>query len=377
MGKVLASNSPEVYGWKVVLADLARERGDLERANDLLDDACDWAQSRDATEYLCWAAVIRAKIVLAEGQQEIFEAEDERLARARDAIEEGLLIARECGYGLHHIDLLTLRARVQLLRGDAEGADGAERDARTALYGLEKVDADADWYAADPFDGDSSENERGVFPPKKSGWPALLAATHPECKYAWGEGDALQVLAEALLLQVYLQHGRDRFSPKKIDTDLELITQACQALDVCRKQRERIRDPKAHETTAWQVQLNSHILISQELKTAVRFGAKRQRELESQAEDTEDETDIEHERDDANQDDRFAARTVAGIAKEIGWDRSLKQLYKYLQAIQEDDDLSARAKKKGLTMDGGIHALEKDYSSGLTEWLHENVKPKR
>ncbi|MCP4662119.1 MAG: hypothetical protein GY856_42495, partial [bacterium] len=137
----------------LVLTDLARERADLDAARELLAAAHDWAIARDAKEPLCWAAVVRAKIALNELRG---PTPEQALKAARDAIEDGLRIARDCGYGIYHIDLLLLRAQVALCEGRA---DDAERDVRVAL-------------------------EEGVRPAVDSGLPALLAATDPECGYA-------------------------------------------------------------------------------------------------------------------------------------------------------------------------------------------------
>lgn len=87
---------------------------------------------------------------------------------ARDAVEDGLRIARDCGFWLYHIDLMILRGRVALAEGDVAGA----RDAVEVAL------------------------SRGVRPPEDSGLPVLLAATDPECGYAWGEEDGRALLAE-------------------------------------------------------------------------------------------------------------------------------------------------------------------------------------
>ena len=142
----------------LVLADLARERQDLDAARQLLDTAHEWAVARDAKEPLCWASKVRAKIAL--------DVHDWKAAR--DAVEDGLRIARDCGFGLYHIDLMILRARVALVEGDVASA----RDAvEVALF-------------------------HGVRPAEDSGLPVLLAATDPECGYIWGEEDGRALLAE-------------------------------------------------------------------------------------------------------------------------------------------------------------------------------------
>ena len=143
---------------------------------------------------------------------------------ARTAIEEGLRIARECGFGIYHVDLLLERARLHLVTGDAQAA---ESDVRTAL-----------------FDGHS--------PPPETGLPTLLAATDPECGYAWGEALGRHLLAEALLLQAAQSLRRETFVPAQFDQLPEevrgLIEGARRELDRCRELRARIQDPKVRET---------------------------------------------------------------------------------------------------------------------------------
>ena len=94
------------------------------------------------------------------------------------ALESGLKIARDCGYGLYHIDLLLERARLHLLRGDV-GA--ALHDVEVAL-------------------GDEAGGG-GIPANEAAGQPELLAARHPACGYAWPVPFGLQLRAEALLLQ--------------------------------------------------------------------------------------------------------------------------------------------------------------------------------
>ena len=235
---------------RLVLADLARERDDLAEARELLAQAQDWAVARDAREVLCWAALVRARIALDEAvaEQRISNTEhrmsnvEVKREEARTAVEEGLRIARECGYGIFHIDLLVERARVALLMGDAKAT---EADARVAL-------------------------DEGVHPPEETGLPELLAATDRECGYAWGEGDARHLLAEALLLRAAQALGRADFAPARFD-DLptavrECIDAAREQLTVCRELRQRIQDPKAAQTEALLDELAGGVLTSYPLE---------------------------------------------------------------------------------------------------------------
>ena len=79
------------------------------------------------------------------------------LTTTESSITEGLKIARDCGYGIFHIDLLLEQARVHLQRGNPQSALD---DLRLAL-------------------------DDGIKANDETGQPELLAANHEECGYAW------------------------------------------------------------------------------------------------------------------------------------------------------------------------------------------------
>jgi hypothetical protein len=127
---------------RLILSDLHREAGDLAQAETVLASAHDWAVARDAKEVLCWSALVQARIELARlgerhGASRRSEsgltsppAPDPRLAPCGSHLRDGLKIARDCGFGLYHIDLLLARARLHLLSGEPQAALD---DLRTAL----------------------------------------------------------------------------------------------------------------------------------------------------------------------------------------------------------------------------------------------------
>jgi len=217
----------------LVLADLARERHDLDAARQLLDAAHEWAIARDAKEPLCWAALVRARL----------EPSHEEAHRA---IEDGLRIARDCGFGIFHVDLLLERARRALDEGDADAA---------------LADVDATLFA-------------GVRPPEESGLPKLLAATDPECGYAWGEAEGRHLRGEALLVRAARTLGRSDFAPARfgeLPEDVRaLVDEARRELEACRRLREKIQDPKVAATADVLAQLDGGVLTRRPLAPAVR-----------------------------------------------------------------------------------------------------------
>jgi len=209
----------------LLLAGLARARGDLASARELQHQAQEWAVARDAKEPLAWAAWERGSIALADARCKADGPDGPETVRclreARHAVAVGLRIARECGFGIFYIDLLLLRAAIALEEGDAVGA---ESNARIAL-------------------------ERGEEPPVECGQPRLLAAIDPDCGYAWGEGLARHLLAEALLLQAAQRQGRGDFSPDRPAADIQaFLNEAHDQLTACRTIRERIQDPALEAT---------------------------------------------------------------------------------------------------------------------------------
>jgi hypothetical protein len=234
-----------------LLADLARRSGDLAGARALLGKAQDWALARDARELLCWAALVRGRIAVAEalGPGDAGPTPPQPPAETSSAVEEGLRIARGDGYAVAHIDLLVLRGTTCLLRGDWESA---EQDARTALFGQAPPAGGAGPYEGLPLDETSPPRRRGIYPPLESGLPDLLAATNPACGYAWGEADALQLLAEALLLHAAQLLGRPTILPARRD-DLPpdvrtLLGEGQKHLERCLDLRRHIRSGKRADT---------------------------------------------------------------------------------------------------------------------------------
>jgi hypothetical protein len=186
----------------------------------LQQQAEQWSVARNAREPLCWALWERGSIAIA-GARRTADGpggpETKRcLGEARHAADEGMRIARACGFGIFHIDLLLLRAEIALEEGDATATIV---DARTALV-------------------------TGHTSPLESGQPRLFAAGDPECSYAWGVAQAHHLLAEALFHQTAQQLGRPDVNISRPPAEiLPLLTEASGHLDACRKMRACIQDP--------------------------------------------------------------------------------------------------------------------------------------
>jgi hypothetical protein len=206
-------------------------------SNDLWTQARDWALARDAKEVLCWSYLVEAQHALAshdrvplappvpnpKGQAAIeASGTQNHLSAARTALESGLKIARDCGFGLYHIDLLLEQARLHLLRGDA-GA--ALADVELAL-------------------------DTGVPANEETGQPELLAANHEACGYAWAIPAGLQLRAEAQLLQAAQLIGEPNYKPRSRKTPPEardLIKQAKSNLQKAMRRWKKLRDPEPTE----------------------------------------------------------------------------------------------------------------------------------
>lgn len=161
---------------QLLAAEAARRQADLAGARNHLAEATAWVLHSGSVEHLCLLHLVRARLAQQEGQREA----------AQQAVNEGLRLARQCGLGLYHIDLLCLHAEIILGRGDAPAA---ERMANEALW----------------------------------------RATATDCGYAWGEAEARHLLGEALAAQ-------------------QKTAEARAALDLALGLRGRLNDPRAEET---------------------------------------------------------------------------------------------------------------------------------
>jgi hypothetical protein len=160
----------------VLAAEAARRQGDAGGCRSHLEAAAGWVLHAGSVEHLCLWHLVRARAALDAGDGEA----------AQRAVNEGLRLARPCGLGLDHVELLCAHAEVILARGDAPAA---ERMAGEAL------------------------------------WRAAAA----DCRFAWGEAEARHLVGLALAGQ-----RRTRAARAALEAALVL--------------RRRIGDPRAAET---------------------------------------------------------------------------------------------------------------------------------
>jgi hypothetical protein len=166
----------------------------------------------------------RIELVKAVAASKESRANTGALKAVQDALTEGFKLARDCGYGIYHINLLLTQARLHLYQGSPQAALA---DLRLAL-------------------------EDGIAANDRTGQPQLLAATDPECGYAWGIVEGLHLRAEALLLQAAQTLGDDSFAPARraaLPPPVQaLITQAEVCLQEAMTRWRDLRDPEVSES---------------------------------------------------------------------------------------------------------------------------------
>jgi hypothetical protein len=185
-------NVPEQVRTRLVLAEVERRQGHTEEALAGLEREAPWILRSGSVEHLCLYHLIRSRALTDRGEYEAADSESR----------EGLLLARQCGLGLAHIDFLNARSSLALVRaraipdrGDPRREAFLEDAARSALGALHGV-----WM------------EDGIPAPEPDmplGDLVAFGAQHPECQYAWGAADALAMLGEVLIERDRLDLARD------------------------------------------------------------------------------------------------------------------------------------------------------------------------
>src|SRR5262249_57179487 len=98
---------------RLLRAEVACRMDDLANTRRLLDEAAGWVLHSGSVEHLCLYHLVRSRIAM--------KACD--LHVAERAVDEGVHLARQCGLGLYHVELLCVQA--ELLLATAEPAAAA------------------------------------------------------------------------------------------------------------------------------------------------------------------------------------------------------------------------------------------------------------
>jgi hypothetical protein len=185
-------NVPEQVRTRLVLAEVERREGQTDMALAGLEREAPWILRSGSVEHLGLYHLIRSRVLTDRGEYEAADSESR----------EGLLLSRQCGLGLAHIDFLNVRSRLALVRARAISERGAPRrgafleDAtRSALGALHGIQTE---------DGAPAPQ-----PDMPLGDLVAFGAQHPECQYAWGAADALALLGEVLIERERLDLARD------------------------------------------------------------------------------------------------------------------------------------------------------------------------
>jgi len=232
LARVYLALAQVMFGITQNAPDEERYRQGLE----VFKGALHWGLRSGDMEVLIWAQLISAKLGLAEGN----------LAKVWQALRDALVNARECGYGLYWIDL-------QVVKGQWELACGRQLQAGRELPPELEIWTPQQWFeraeasALRALNGHlKNSDDPAPRPDLPEDQLAMLGACHPECGYAWGEGDALQLLAEARF-KLAQRIGLGGYDSKGRSYS-KLLEEARQAAGEALALRERIQDPKAKET---------------------------------------------------------------------------------------------------------------------------------
>jgi hypothetical protein len=130
---------------QLLLAEVARRQGEMALCRQHLDAAAGWILHSGSVEHLCLLHLVRARATRSPGESEA----------ARREVTEGVHLARQCGLGLYHVELLCEQAEQFLAAGDAAAAEPAARE-------------------------------------------ALELASCPDCEFVWGAAEAGHLLGQIL-----------------------------------------------------------------------------------------------------------------------------------------------------------------------------------
>lgn len=220
----------------LLLAEIHVASGYLTAALKPLQSGLNWGLSRGDLETFIWGQLVRARMSLAKGD----------FGKACQALHDGLVNARECGYGLYWIDLQVAKGQWELACG-RQLREGRELPPELEIWTPQRWFERAEASALRALNGQLKDSgDPAPQPDLPENQLAMLGARHPECGYAWGEGDALHLLGEVWfeLAQCIGPDGHDS-GGRSCE---QLLEKACRAAEEALALRKRIQDPKAKET---------------------------------------------------------------------------------------------------------------------------------
>jgi tetratricopeptide (TPR) repeat protein len=211
-------------------------KGQLQEVREALEKVQQWYKRSGDMKLSIYSGIIFSKLALLDGD----------LDGARRYLSEALRSARECGYGLYWVDLHVIRGYWELACG-RQLQQGKELSPELEIWTPRQWFERAESSALRALNGQLKDSdEPAPQPDLPEDQLAMLGARHPECGYAWGEGDALHLLGEALLALAHCvgSHGHD----SKGRSHRELLEKARQAAEAALALRKRIQDPQAKDT---------------------------------------------------------------------------------------------------------------------------------
>ena len=140
-----STNPAQLYatiGWEdgrvrclLFRAEVASRIGERSAAAAALESAAQWVLHSGSVEHLCLYHLVRSRIAMNEGE---FQA-------AQLAVDEGLLLARQCGLWLYQVELFCLEAVLMMRNSDAVAA---EHSARAAVKIASAAECQFQWGVA-------------------------------------------------------------------------------------------------------------------------------------------------------------------------------------------------------------------------------------
>ncbi|RLG06102.1 MAG: hypothetical protein DRN68_07530, partial [Thaumarchaeota archaeon] len=155
-------------------------------AQNKLGEIEQWAKQVRRTELEVWTQLVRAEIALHQAN----------MADCHKVLQTGLLLAERSGYGLYWIDLQVVKGQWELACGRHLQA-GKELPSELEIWTPQRWFERAEASALRALNGQLKDSgDPAPQPDLPENQLAMLGARHPECGYAWGEGDALHLLGE-------------------------------------------------------------------------------------------------------------------------------------------------------------------------------------